>query len=173
MNLVASMLPRPNHHSPTLVKHSISAPNSKTSTAFTLIELLVVIAIIALLAALLLPALTSARERGRRVACLNNQRQIYIAASAFIGDNDDCLPPSSSWSADSYGTTYPIGYDPVAAGNQAQLGSTFTWGRDFPEQYLGAKQVAKYRGGANIPDCFEAEPDVIRARGRIAFDGEP
>jgi len=61
-------------------------------SAFTLIELLVVIAIIAILAALLLPALSAAKERGRRTACLNNVRQFILAAHLYAGDNSDSLP---------------------------------------------------------------------------------
>ena len=57
-------------------------------TGFTLVELLVVIAIIAILAAILLPALARAKEQGRRVACINNLRQISIATTTYVDDNE-------------------------------------------------------------------------------------
>ncbi|MEI8040664.1 MAG: prepilin-type N-terminal cleavage/methylation domain-containing protein [Verrucomicrobiota bacterium] len=60
--------------------------------AFTLVELLVVIAIIAVLAALLLPALASARDQGRKAACLSNLRQIGIGLINYATDNDGKIP---------------------------------------------------------------------------------
>lgn len=60
--------------------------------AFTLIELLVVVSVIAVLAGLLLPALSSAKEKGRAIVCLNHLRQMQLAALLYAGDHDDWLP---------------------------------------------------------------------------------
>lgn len=70
--------------------HPVSLRNSRHG--FTLIELLVVIAIIAILAAMLLPALSRAKQRANTTYCINCQRQMSLAWVMYADDNKDTMP---------------------------------------------------------------------------------
>lgn len=64
----------------------------KSDRAFTLIELLVVIAIIGILTALLLPVLSTAKDKARRTTCLNNLKQINLGIRMYCDDSSDACP---------------------------------------------------------------------------------
>jgi prepilin-type N-terminal cleavage/methylation domain-containing protein/prepilin-type processing-associated H-X9-DG protein len=78
---------------------SANDARSRSASAFTLIELLVVIAVIAILGALLLPALSGAKEQGRKIGCINNLKQLQLCWELYVDDYGGTLPPNDDVSA--------------------------------------------------------------------------
>jgi len=124
-------------------------PKRPSTPGFTLIELLVVIAIIAILAAMLLPALSSAKERSKRIHCANNLHQIGISLSMYPGDYNDKVPRSRF--TDDLSDNDDTSYDAYSGGltvNEAYgLGQLFEAKAAPSGQTFYCLSGANFRGG--------------------------
>jgi prepilin-type N-terminal cleavage/methylation domain-containing protein len=74
----------------------------KVEIGFTLVELLVVIAIIAILASLVLAAVSSAKDKAKRITCLNDLRQINLGVLMYSDDSNDKAPKPARWASSPY-----------------------------------------------------------------------
>lgn len=107
--------------------------------AFTLIELLVVIAVIAVLMAILLPALSRAREQGKNTVCMNNMKQIGMASRLYAEDNNGMVMQAE---------IYPGGAGSGAAEEM------FVW-QALYQKYAGGRESEKVRHWSEVAvyDC--------------------
>ena len=114
--------------------------------AFTLIELLVVIAIIAILAALLLPALSNAKEKSKRIHCASNLRQMGVGISIYANDFRDAVPRSRWTDADDQNSDET--YDAYV--NTLTVNDAYGLGQLFESKAVPNAKVFYCLSGANV-----------------------
>lgn len=147
------------------VKTCPNVPEAKRARAagFTLIELLVVIAIIAILAALLLPALSKAKQKALGIECLSNHKQVALAWSMYTDDNHGSLVPLQWYDNDVLGSSWLEGTLSWAANNTDNTNTFFLTG---PGAKLGryTQNYQIYHCPADLYTCAESGQQLPRVR---------
>lgn len=157
---------------------------SERRLAFTLVELLTVMAIIGMLAAIIIPAVSGSRERGRRAYCQNNLSQLGRGIMMFADENGERLPPVSLNVTESYWDRAVLPYignasnamaclsDPLLSGSQAlgnartyAVNATPDWGYRVPFGRYGQPTTA-----LRMSDLDFNKGDLILAGERVGTD---
>ena len=118
--------------------------------AFTLIELLAVVAIIGILASMILPSLSSAREKGKMTVCKNNLKQIGYTASLFSEINDHKYAESTG---DWLSTLSNSGGKPVMLGEYAEIlkSTEVFYCPSMPDRNISSGNPTNFTYAANLP----------------------
>jgi len=134
---------------------------NRRQNGFTLIELLVVIAIIAMLAALLLPAMSSARETARTAACASNMRQVAMACRLYAQDNDSKFPDNVNATAvptcDYASDPYPVWINLIQSNYLANAKRLFA----CPSAKIAPGPTASCPPTANSDSCYYINGQVV------------